>query len=139
MHELLNNALSPRQGCCIDMWLSNNPQTRWSERVCRRRELQTPRTHLALSVGRLMPNQSPLDATIMKPIKKEWRLGLQRVLFGRRVVNEGKHKLSREKAVGTVLSAVKNVSTKNLKSRHVKKSFDVCGLNPWYYDLVNFE
>ena len=54
-------------------------------------------------------------------------------------VSEGKHKLSREEAADIVTSAMKKVSTKNLKNRYVKKSFEIWGSNTWSYDLVNFE
>ena len=34
---------------------------------------------------------------------------------------------------------MEKVNTENLEKRHIKKSFDVCGVNLWYNELRHFE
>ena len=60
---------------------------------------------------------------IVKIIKKEHKLGRQRILFDKRGINQDFLKLSREETVGVVLSAMRKVNSENLKNRSIKKSF----------------
>ena len=98
-----------------------------------------PRIHSEFVEGGLTPVQSPPDVAVIKPFKKECRLGSEKILFGRRGVLNNNYKLSREEIVGTVLDAVKKINLDNIEDRHIKNSFDICGVNPWSNDPSKFE
>ena len=38
-----------------------------------------------------------------------------------------------------MLSTMSKINSENLKNRLIKRTFDICGLNPWSDDVTKFE
>jgi hypothetical protein len=80
---------------------------------------------------------------INKPLKKQIRAKYERLMMDRykvsRFVPGAAIAVSREELVQIVEDAYYSVNVENSSGNpYIRKAFDICGLNPWCTDLIEF-